>query len=173
MAEDWREEAKGIVAWSGSLAIHESGTVRVIDVQADGRIVVVLHFRGSFGVGVVRPGEDGAVPDLSDPDTCAAFDCRLALRLGAPEEAAREGVIFSPREDGTGWRMLAGLAVTWDWFCGRDALNTNDPLLARVRAWHSVKPCPRCGVPHANAGSATVPCPHCNERFPKPMETKP
>ena len=29
------------------------------------------------------------------------------------------------------------------------------------------KPCPRCGVPHADAGSDVVPCPRCGERFPR------
>lgn len=30
-----------------------------------------------------------------------------------------------------------------------------------------MSPCPRCGVPHASAGSSEVPCPHCGERFAK------
>ena len=95
------------------------------------------------------------VVDLSDPDTLAAFDRRLALRLGAPEEAVREGVLFwlndgeSPNAGGWLWEVQAGgehrerlsgggysSAPKWDGDCIR--IGTRDPFLARVRAWKSV-----------------------------------
>lgn len=92
-----------------------------------------------WGVAYFHPDDmKNIVVDLSDLDTLAAFDRRLALRLGAPEEAVREGVIAS---------VVDGHVVAVAGFrpdCRQPAwergveVRTSDGLLARVRAWKSI-----------------------------------
>lgn len=118
-----------------------------------------------WGVAYIHPSDmKNIVVDLSDPDTLAAFDRRLALRLGAPEEAVREGALFwlneaEPlNEDGWLWEVQAGgeqrerlsgggysSTPKWDGDCIR--ISTRDPLLARVRAWKFANPASAGGKP--------------------------
>lgn len=155
---DWKREAVGIEPWAGAV---------VCDPNAPSRFARIVGLGwGPLGAGDgwrIREN-DGTeksasrgyfIPDLSDPDTLAAFDRRLALRLGAPEEAVREGVMFIYADAAHGldayWTIAAGEPNwnledwSWDVVFGlserhRPSLGTDDPLLARVRAWNSVKP---------------------------------
>jgi hypothetical protein len=87
-------------------------------------------------------------PDLSDPDTLAAFDRRLALRLGCPAGFASIGVRFYREENVNlsvgAWCIDGGQPVEeeqrFDWIRRSLAEGVTDPLLARCLAWHSVKP---------------------------------
>lgn len=89
---------------------------------------------------------DPFVVDLSDPDTLAAFDRRLALRLGAPAEAVLDGVMV--RLDGDFLSVFVGMTEVdldggWENIprCEvgpKACLKTTDPILARVLAWLSV-----------------------------------
>jgi hypothetical protein len=168
----WQEAARGIEPWLGAGVLvvdrmtGEPGPDRYL--TTPGRVVLRHRWPNAAGGG---PGYDFAtsnlnvidaqsgywysgsrwfpVLDLSDPDTRAAFDRRLALRLGAPEEAVVEGVRVFPVGPGE-WRMEAGcdylgldcnkepyLRTRWELALNID---TNDPLLARVLAWKSVTP---------------------------------
>ena len=85
-------------------------------------------------------GADFVFPDLGHPDTCAAFDRRLALRLGAPEASVAEGVMFYPCPDEGSRCWLVRAGTRWSVsLTGDDFDIPDDPLLARVRAWKSVE----------------------------------
>lgn len=93
-----------------------------------------------WGVAYFHPDDmKNIVVDLSDPDTLAAFDRRLALRLGAPEEMVREGVRISF----VGFDMMVSVSgwssnVTFGDYVGPDFARHDQRLLARVRAWKSI-----------------------------------
>lgn len=152
VSDDWREEAKGIPVWAPSCALCPSLPYEACVVTMttdDGRAETDRW--GDWEMADL-------IPDLEQHDTLAAFDRRLALRLGAAESAATEGVIFclvSPGTDEAGWRLMVGQSlpgrrhVVGEWpvvpvdigFGPESvphALRTADPLLARVRAWRSV-----------------------------------
>lgn len=153
----WQEEAVGIVPWIGAQIVNDNGDVgiQVEEPNSEGwfnvmRIPAQWDLVG-FCVARALPGEDppfiGSVPNLEDPDTLAAFDRRLALRLGAPEDAVREGVVFF--QEGSTWICAAGgyLGETraghnvarLRWYHDAGWLDgATDTLLARVRAWKSV-----------------------------------
>lgn len=81
----WREEAVGIEPWGrAAKAIGD----KFIEFEYQGSNIVTGEPYTQRIERVVY------VPNLEDPDTLAAFDRRLALRLGAPEDAVREGVLF-------------------------------------------------------------------------------
>ena len=96
---DWREAARGVPVWAGAHAVDPTtglvGVVAAIDAFAS---EARLH-------STWLPAER-LIVDLSDPDTRAAYDRRLALALGAPIEAVDEGVALylDPLD---GWRHLA------------------------------------------------------------------
>lgn len=78
--------------------------------------------------------------DLTDPDTLAAFDRRLALRLGAPEEYVKDGAIVFTSAGQCCLRAGLGRFIdNWEWRADV-TVDTDDPLLARVRAWNNAKP---------------------------------
>lgn len=138
----WQEAARGIEPWLGSSAVYGS--------------VIGVMVVGPTGLRVVGPGVDVAVidpratgatfpfPNLADPDTRAAFDRRLALRLGCdPEWIADEGVLFWPDLDVHYWRIAAGhyreATHGYLWEKALPTVRTDvDPLLARALAWRSV-----------------------------------
>lgn len=96
-----------------------------------------------WGVAYFHPDDmKNIVVDLSDPDTLAAFDRRLALRLGAPEEMVREGVRFYWEPGGQEWNVEAGYYrswwTAWAWSPGCAGSTGDAALLARVRAWKSI-----------------------------------
>lgn len=126
---DWKTEARGIeswpyvrLRWCGSPALPPG--------------VVLI-----YGVADLGPDDLAqCVVDLADPDVLAAFDRRLALRLGAPVEAVREGVMIFPLDEM--WHVCAGYGGArpkWAWVgCVGEHEPRLDPLLFRVRAWRSV-----------------------------------
>jgi hypothetical protein len=148
-ANDWREAARGIPVWSGARVIFtESATDPRLYPERRGRsyagIAVRERHEGVWVVGWLE-GEwsdreaASLVPDLSDPDTQAAYLRRLAIMLGCPEEVAGEGVVVYPwTEPGwSGWIIEAGSSReepggAWAW---RLDLGTDDRLLALARAW--------------------------------------
>lgn len=152
IAADWKTEARGLPVWPGAFVVHgEESDGPAEDYAAD---TVCIRDGMTFW-----PAEECS-PDLANPDTLAAFDRRLALRLGAPEEAVAQGVIVRlvPVGDPPPWPrfvgdrggmvldMMAGLrdqsfdapVAAWTY---RDH-HGDDPLTARVRAWRSVADSP-------------------------------
>lgn len=151
----WQEEARGIEPWVGARVLAFGGAGYVA-LSGYGEVWRVADHDAPWEVlDALRP-----ILDLTDPDTLSAFDRRLALRLGAPVEAVREGVIIAVDEvvvpaerriDGAVYRrrvlcVVAGLVkradyvgepLTWSMMVETDTAN---PRLARVRAWRSVKP---------------------------------
>lgn len=140
----WQQEAVGIEPWySATTTMGES----FVEFEEE-RTHAVTGERYIHRVERVI-----TVPDLEDPDTLAAFDRRLALRLGAPEEAVREGVMVevfvrktwhlhmvagvpcSWAEEGVSWPQEG---VSWPWEAMVDVGDVSNTLLARVRAWKSV-----------------------------------
>lgn len=122
MPADWREAARGIPVWEGALCVFDCGA----------------SFGGKYRAEV--DAEPQYIPDLSDPDTRAAYDRRLALALGAPEGAVNEGVRFY--RNGSEWTIDAGFFRGYgqdaDW--SRDLrLPTGDFLRARALAWPADK----------------------------------
>ena len=86
-----------------------------------------------FGVADLSPDDLACcVVDLEHPDTLAAFNRRLALRLGAPDHMAADGVIMGPVDAG----LVVHVGLGWTTRVV-DVGGTRDPLLARVRAWRS------------------------------------
>ena len=81
--QNWREAGQGIPVWLGCREMDGGIVVGFTD---DG---IIRKIDGAM-VGTCHPATSG--PDLADPDTRAAYDRRLALELGAPEEAVNEGV---------------------------------------------------------------------------------
>ena len=124
----WHREALGIEPWPKHYFEWLDNTGRKVGTSA-------------FTDPWYKPDADmQAVVNLEDGDVLAAFDRRLALRLGAPEEAVREGVIFY-RYNGV-WILSAGNPERYWWRNsndGRFGEDTEDERLARVRAWNSVK----------------------------------
>lgn len=152
----WQEEARGIEPWRGAVGFCVRGSERTVVWvwgDEDDRQVRYAELSGEGW-----PASE-FTPNIENPDTCAAFDRRLALRLGAPEEVVREGVIIAVdeivvpaerRPDGVEHRrhvlcVVAGLVKRADYiddpleWSDTVDVDTPDPLLARVRAWWSVK----------------------------------
>lgn len=135
----WLEEARGIPVWGGALLLgfprmHRGARVLFVCDDGMGVITDITDGRSVSG----RLTSD-LVPDLLDPDTLAAFDRRLALRLGAPAENVAEGVLFYL--NGGVWVLTAGAPDRWWWRHsndGRFGPETDCPILARVRAWRTV-----------------------------------
>jgi len=104
---DWREAARGIPVWEGAAAWFEGKRWRVTRLWPSvdgGEDRVSLDALDGSGDGEIPPVQT-VVPDLTDPDTRAAYDRRLALALGAPTSAVEEGAHFgydSVREE---WRI--------------------------------------------------------------------
>ena len=131
---DWMDEAQGIEPWTGAVLLGGGRCICLRGVVAGYDDPLWGH---PDSARVPCRVEDAPPPDLRDADTLAAFDRRLALRLGAPEEAVREGVLFfrCPDEGSRCWEVVAGhhawtVALTDD-----DFEIPDDSLLARVRAW--------------------------------------
>jgi hypothetical protein len=137
---DWRELTRGIEPWDGAKLLNGLRCLWYRN-GADGPCgVTVRHEDGRMQCGVWPLTQGGYNPDLADPDTRAAFDRRLALRLGAPPEAVDEGVLFY--RVGRQFRIAAGSADenglhVW---CHGVPGSANDSLLARALAWRSVSP---------------------------------
>ena len=136
MSEDWRVEAAraGIPAWVGMTADVKG--------RAGGLVYCVMPKR----IGIVTPMGNlsdadyrAVIPRLTDPDTLAGFDRRLALRLGATEPEAREGVqvwFYPDTVPEPCWWVYFGRRGRF--FLSADVGGTDDPILARVRMWASV-----------------------------------
>jgi len=140
----WQEAARGIPVWEGCLAT-----------DVDGHRWRILETGGRFYVARIRHPRCGNVcegrpidltPDLTDPDTRAAYDRRLALALGAPESIEACGVNLYGAA-----RVVPGVAPFIEVF-GRvggedgyrwcelvDGIDTTDPLLALALAWPADK----------------------------------
>lgn len=111
----WQDDAKSIPLWPGARVIF-----RVID-----------------GV------DDGCFVDLADPDTFRGAVARLALKLGAPEEAVMVGVQFNRNGGNTStlWTLFAGGRPEWDakdpryWEGACLISNTTDPREALAAWW--------------------------------------
>ena len=140
MAESWQDEARGIPVWAGAKAVHTgiNGWPQVVVLDPALGTFAREPFEWTHAVNFASEGE--LFPDLTDPDTRAAFVRRLALRLGAAEEQVDECVGFRVHTDG-GWSAVAGIADedgVYPWMHSGWA-QTADRLLALVRAWRSVE----------------------------------
>lgn len=151
MDNSWKEEARGIPPWPGAHVHH----CLLGDDRTD--IVTWLVDKPGFENWRVESYVTGFHLDtfggswadvpmvlaLDNPDTCAAFMRRLAVRLGCPEEVAEIGTMFyeERREPGT-WVLAAGgrRGGAWEWWCElvSGMPGTDNRLLALVRAWRSV-----------------------------------
>lgn len=147
--QDWRDVAGALrLWWTGMRFLHgepcEGEWPRGVVVP--GGWINDDKIADDYGRHTSKPSS--WIPDLSDPDTRAAYDRRLALALGAPVEAVGEGVRFY-LDGGAGWQMDAGFkgddVTTHAWHFDLRALgnevltNTDDPLLARALAWPADK----------------------------------
>jgi hypothetical protein len=135
----WQEAARGIEPWAGAHVIEDATgnplvlTMLLLDTR---RCVAALS--GEY-IGVLSL--DHVTPDLADPDTRAAFDRRLALRLGAPDREGNSVYVV-----GSTLRVMCSEHVTMcdnsiqmrGYECKRVRVDTDDPLLARALAWRSV-----------------------------------
>lgn len=151
----WQDEARGIEPWVGA---------RVSWGRYNHGVVVEVSARATVRSWAGPTESDISIDDLllflDESDTRSAFDRRLASRLGAPPEAVEEGVIVGVdevvvpaerRPDGKEHRryvlvVVAGLTKRADyiddplvWTTTVD-VDTDNALLARVRAWKSVTP---------------------------------
>lgn len=140
----WQHEARGIEPWH-SARVLDVGTGRAYTALYADPLYILNTRIPAWTVwspdGLEGFATDILVLDLSDPDTLAAFDRRLALRLGASEEAVREGVqVF---REGNSWTVAAGVfkgyGDNWLWFKDTE-INVDCHILARVRVWNSVTP---------------------------------
>lgn len=130
---DWRTEARGIPVWDGAAALrrHPDDTewtpCRIVRIREWGNL-----FYDKSGEGQGFTGDYTFIPDLDDSDTLAAFDPRLATRLGAPEEAVRDGVLVYVVGQGPYGVVQAGPSWKHPFEPAGD-----DPglLLTRVRLW--------------------------------------
>ena len=150
MAESWKEAAKGI-------PVRENG--RVCRVGSRGVFTVRMILPSGFALFLwqdgVRLDESGSIlaseffPNLADPYECAAYDRRLALALGAPDDI--EGcyvVAYGPGTVAKGvepFVLVMGRAgfdegeEGWAWSSMVDGVSTDDRLLARALAWPADK----------------------------------
>ena len=73
---------------------------------------------------------------LDSPDTRVAFVRRLALQLGCPEPLVDVGVMVYPLGPQGCWVFAAGgrTELGWAW-SAMAKVETDDPLVALVRAW--------------------------------------
>jgi hypothetical protein len=163
---DWVKEAneRAIPLWPGcaALLLTPLGNVRVRALCREFDLDAGAHVgpwrlghgpveREPFSVlGTSHPPERLCL-DLSDPDTCAGFDRRLALAWGAPEAAVDDGTLFwldygeEPVDGEWLWQLQAGgeyrkrvpggVAEGPKWFGEALRLPTRDPILARALAW--------------------------------------
>lgn len=149
----WQDEANALPTWVGAKMIHpdgRTGTVVAVtawwsDVREDGRRYLMADGHGTKGEQLFLMVEGsvadvgGFVLDLSDPDTRAAFDRRLALKLGATQEQVNEGVMFV--DDGrwfvvAGWPVRVGASVRYPFIRAlTEIVDVRDPLMARALAW--------------------------------------
>lgn len=131
MANDggWQEAARGIPVWAGARSCSLGGFDAGIVVRVDGERVV-------FADGT-RP-RAGLIVDLSDPDTRAAYDRRLAIAWGAPE--AHDTLRVSIVREGP---LMSSIDILVDHPRGRFVktihVDTILPLLARALAWPADK----------------------------------
>ncbi len=146
---DWKEEARGIPVWAGALFYDgDSAFTRICDDAEHGMVL--------FCDGACAPAKRCAVA-LDNPDTRAAFVRRLAIRLGASEKAAAEGVRFYWEGANEEWTLEAGYYHQWyatfepkDGFpVGVNGDSGELSLLALVRAWRSVVVIPVAHMEHA------------------------
>ena len=76
------------------------------------------------------------VPELDDADVLAAFDRRLAIRMGATPSQASEGVVVD-----VGRRTIGAGSMTneggWPWSADLPRVEEEpfDPYLVRIAAW--------------------------------------
>lgn len=139
-----------IPAWRGASLVGKMLCVRPHELDKNGGRIygtAVAVYADLYGQHEVQEFDvDPFVVDLSDQDTLAAFDRRLALRLGAPAEEVRDGVMV--RLDDSFLSVFVGMVEAnidgcWENIPQRDVgpnfdLKTTDPTLARVLAWLSV-----------------------------------
>lgn len=151
---DWRAAARGIPVWLWCRAFsgrHDFVSLLVVEVGANSTAGLV---NPAAPAGWPGGGGSGALtsswfPDLTDPDTRAAYDRRLALALGCPEACADVGVRFrrlSSLSPSAGWVVEAGHDEhnfanehSWDTLPTTIAAGVVDPLLARALAWPADK----------------------------------
>lgn len=142
----WQEEARGIEPWAGAAIYRTPGGYIGTAYQVGQVLVYGAYHKDAAGFRL--SWHDECVPNLSDPDTCAAFDRRLALRLGAPEEMVNRAfcvvVMQDPQTDTWILHVHAGAVSPGDYIDDlfewheQVRVDTDDRLLARVRAWRSV-----------------------------------
>ena len=112
----WQEDAKCIPLWEGAKLTSDSSVP-----------VPIFYVKGVEPVYPLYFGEETPYPDLTHRPTANEALCRLALAMGASEEAVEEGVVFlryGPRE----WRLMAGRM--WEF-----EIDTDDRPTAIARAW--------------------------------------
>lgn len=137
MTPAWHAEARGAIEpWTGAIVIRDT-------IYRD--VVTAIKADPSGALCVRATGDLSPVPiaevllDLENPDTLAAFDRRLALRLGAPTLATQSGVVIrldTGHGDGLNLHIRTGDGT---WGCQVVlGLAEPDAILARVRAWRSV-----------------------------------
>lgn len=115
----WQEAAKGIPVWEGCLATDGDGdNWRILETGGRFYVARIRHPRcGNVCEG--RPID--LVPDLTDPDTRAAYIRRLAVALGCPEEVADQEVAFRPCPNRAGW---------WHVYAGHPGSDEDGPFVS-------------------------------------------
>lgn len=135
----WHREASTIPPWPGAKAIGPDGaSLRVVSLS-NSLVWTVEDSAVNCGTGVGVGWSPWHVVNLEDPDTLAAFDRRLALRLGASEEDAREGVQVSYYDDTITPCWWVHFGRRGAYYDAEDLGGKPDPILARVRAWNNAE----------------------------------
>lgn len=78
-------------------------------------------------------------PDLADPDTRAAYDRRLAIVLGCPDDGRLDRMFRIEVGSALGSAPIGHLLLTSDGWRVTVPVGTTDPILARALAWPADK----------------------------------
>lgn len=138
----WQEVARdrGIPVWEGIVIVKLDDGMRLGRAQEVGDTYVNY----TWPLGVVGHADQASlqslIPDLTDPDTQAAYLRRLAMALGCPKDVAGMGVVFV-HIGGLTWTFLAG-----DWISSRpdrrwrrNLILSQDRIVALAFAWPANK----------------------------------
>ncbi len=139
----WQDAARGIPVWVGAAVRERDNTASGVVIRIRGDRLDVFVNNDHMEMGDDAWYASDCSLDLSDPDTRAAFDRRLAIALGAPENVVNEGVRFFYTEGA--WCLACGprnypSGESNDPFFYRlSSEHQTDPLLARALAWPANK----------------------------------
>jgi len=133
---DWHDEARKVPLFDGAAISANGAKGRVTTRSATDRRFWWIRWDGDEADGyfhdrVRQEAGSALIPDLTDPMTANEALRRLALAMGAPEEAVEEGVMFRYDEDNEEWDLFAGPELVW---CHL-AQGITDRPAAIARAW--------------------------------------